>query len=115
GQSLRVVDDQVGSPTYAADLAGAIWHLVDADAAGTYHFCNEGICSWYQFAREILRQCGLTAELRPVTSREYPQKALRPAWSAMDTRLYREKTGQPVRPWPEALGRYLEQDPDLPA
>jgi dTDP-4-dehydrorhamnose reductase len=106
-ESLDVVNDQVGSPTYAVDLARAILHLVEVDAVGTFHFCNEGICSRYDFACEIVRQSNLSAEVHSVTSDRFPRPASRPAWSVLDTAQYRQTAGRPIRPWQEALADYL--------
>lgn len=106
-ESLEVVNDQVGSPTYAADLAQAIFHLVKVDAIGTFHFCNEGICSWYDFAIEIVRQSNLPAKVRPVGSDKFPRPASRPGWSVLDTAKYRQTTRRSIRPWQDALADYL--------
>ena len=106
-ESLEVVKDQVGSPTYAVDLAQAILHLVEVDAVGIFHFCNEGICSWYDFACEIVRQSSLPVEVRPVGSDGFPRPARRPAWSVLDTGKYQKATRQSIRPWQEALADYL--------
>lgn len=104
---LEVVTDQVGSPTYAVDLADAILHLVHAEANGIFHFCNHGSCSWYEFACEIVRQSNLTVEVRPVRSDRFARPATRPAWSVMDTSRYQQSTGQSIRPWQAALTDYL--------
>jgi len=106
---LRVVSDQVGSPTYAADVVEAAGLLLDAQASGTVHFHNAGHCSWYDFAAEIVRQSGLGAAVRAVGSEEYPRPACRPAWSVMSLDRYEQLTGQMPRPWPEALGAYLAE------
>jgi len=106
-ESLEVVNDQVGSPTYAADLAQAILHLVEVDAVGIFHFCNEGICSWYDFAGAIVRQSNLPVDVRPVGSDRFPRAARRPAWSVLDTGKYQKATRQTIRPWQEALADYL--------
>jgi len=106
-ESLEVVNDQVGSPTYAADLAQAILYLVEVDAVGTFHFCNEGTCSWYDFACAIVRQSNLPAAVRPVGSDKFPRPARRPAWSVLDTAKYRQTTGLSIRPWQDALADYL--------
>lgn len=106
---LEVVTDQIGSPTYAVDLADAIFHLVHANANGIFHFCNGGNCSWYEFACEIVRQSNLTVEIRPVTSEQFARPAVRPGWSVMDTGRYQQITGQSIRSWQEALADYLGQ------
>ena len=106
-ESLDVVNDQVGAPTYAVDLTQAIFHLVEVDAIGTFHFCNEGICSWYDFACEIVRQSNLSSEVRPVDSDKFPRPAPRPARSVLDTAKYQQTTRQSIRPWQDALADYL--------
>jgi dTDP-4-dehydrorhamnose reductase len=106
---LEVVKDQVGSPTYAADLAQAIIHLVNVGAEGIYHFANAGKCSWYEFAGEIVHQCGYRTKLKAITSAKLKRPARRPAWSVLDTTKYKRATGQPVRPWQEALADYLSK------
>ena len=104
---LEVVNDQVGSPTYTGDLVEALGHLVGVGARGTVHFRNEGSCSWYEFACEIVRQSGLATAVRPITSGQLKRAARRPAWSVLDISRYKELTGQGVRPWQEALAAYL--------
>lgn len=106
---LPVVSDQVGSPTYAADVVEAVGLLLEAQANGTVHFHNAGHCSWYDFAAEIVRQSGLGATVRPVGSEEYPRPARRPAWSVMSLERYEQLTGQAPRPWRAALGAYLAE------
>lgn len=83
---LSIIVDQVGSPTYAIDLAGAIIDLIDADIAayGTYHYSNEGLTSWYDFAKAIFEISDTTVKVNPIPSSAYPTKALRPAFSVMD-------------------------------
>jgi len=105
---LEVVNDQLGSPTYAVDLAQAIMHLVGAGGQGAYHFCNEGICSWYDFAVEIVRQAGLSTPVRPISSDRLDRPAKRPDWSAMDISQYKDETHQPVRRWQDALAEYMQ-------
>lgn len=105
---LEVVNDQLGSPTYAVDLAQAIMHLVGVGGQGAYHFCNEGICSWYDFAVEIVRQAGLSTPVRPISSDRLNRPAKRPDWSAMDISRYKDETHQPVRSWQDALAEYLQ-------
>ncbi len=100
---LRVVDDQVGCPTYAADLAGVLLTLAAGAQRGTYHFCNAGACSWNEFAREIVRLAGLTTPVLPMTTAELNRPAARPAYSVLDTSSLTQETGIVPRPWQEAL------------
>lgn len=110
-ERLTVVDDQRGSPTYAPDLAAALWRLLACGARGYVHFCNRGVCSWYEFAREIVRlgqAYGVLSNARkievlPCTTEEFPRPAPRPRFSAMDTARYTALTGETPRAWQDAL------------
>ena len=85
--SLKVVFDQVGTPTYAGDLADAISHIIETgqlDKQGIYHFSNEGVCSWYDFAKEICELSGNTCNIQPCHSDEFPSKVKRPHFSVLD-------------------------------
>ena len=107
--SLTVVDDQIGSPTYTFDLARLLADMIETDRYGRYHATNTGLCSWYEFACEIFRQAGMKVKVSPVSSQEYPAKARRPANSRMDQRKLGENGFEPLPPWQDALGRYLEE------
>lgn len=110
---LRVVDDQIGRPTSAADLADALLVVAGAfqekrDVSGTYHFANSGETSWFGFAEEIFeaaRQLGesLTPRIVPIPTSEFPAPALRPAYSVLDTTGFTERFGVVPRHWREAL------------
>lgn len=107
--SLTVVDDQVGSPTYTCDLARLLVDMIETDRYGRYHATNEGLCSWYEFACEIFRQAGMKVNVSPVDSASYPSKAKRP----MNSRMSKEKldvNGFVRLPtWQDALSRYLQE------
>lgn len=105
---LKVVDDQVGSPTYSRDLATAIHRLVQADARGILHITNSGSCSWFAFAREILRKAGRGTPVLPITAAESARPAKRPAYSVLspaplDAYCIR------LRSWQDALDAYLQE------
>lgn len=107
--SLNVVADQVGTPTYAEDLAQAIVKIIESDDrveyAGIYHFSNAGVCSWFDFATEIVRLSGLNCKVNPVTTAEYPTKTVRPAYSVLDKTKIQKIFGVEVPGWKEALER----------
>ena len=110
---LEVVDDQLGNPTNAVDLAHVLLQLAATQEYGVYHCTGEGICSWYDFASAIIAEGGVEATVSPCTSAEYkekhPESADRPAWSALDNRMLRCTVGNPVRPWQEALHAFFER------
>jgi len=106
--SLRVVADQVGSPTFCDDLAEALLELVDAEAGGVLHAANSGSTSWHGFAVEIVRLIGAEVAVHAVTTADYPRPAKRPAYSVLDTSRLAAVIGRPLPPWQEALARYLE-------
>lgn len=108
GGPLRVVNDQVGSPTYARDLAEAIRQLLSRQLAGVYHVTNAGSCSWYAFAEAILQQAGLaTVPVSPMTTAELDRPAPRPAFSVLANHAWAAAGLRPLRPWPEALAAML--------
>jgi dTDP-4-dehydrorhamnose reductase len=103
---LEVVDDQRGSPTYAADLAHVIVQLCHAGAQGIVHATNRGECSWFEFAREIVAGAALHAVVRPTTSDKFIRPAERPKYSVMSSRSL-DRYGVVMPSWQDALRRYL--------
>lgn len=106
--TITVVNDQFGSPTYTYDLARLLVDMVQTDKYGIYHATNEGICSWYEFACEIFRQAGLDVKVVPVTTAEYGAKAARPYNSRMSKEKLTENGFERLPSWQDALKRYLE-------
>jgi len=106
---LKVVHDQIGSPTYTLDLARFLLELVRTDYFGIYHASNSGICSWYEFAKAIFEERGLNVQVEPCTTEEFPRPAPRPAWSVLDQGAIRAHGFKPIRPWREALRSFLQQ------
>lgn len=109
GETLRVVDDQVFAPTYAPDLAAALWALVDAGTRGLVHVTNEGSCTWHALAQEALRAAGLPAHVEPITSAELGLAAPRPPYSVLSTAHYRSLGFAPLRAWPDALAELVSR------
>ena len=107
--TLRVVHDQIGTPTSTVELTKAIFKLLASDAYGTYHGTCQGQCSWYDFACEIFRQAGKNIKVIPVTTEEFPRPAKRPAHSVLDNYMLRMTVGDPMSTWQEALQEYLKQ------
>jgi len=106
---LSVVNDQIGSPTYTHDLACAIRDLVRKDVRGTVHITNEGSCSWFDFAREILAQSGRgSVPIHPITTDQSARPARRPAYSVLSSASLRA-FGIRLRPWQDALRAFLEE------
>ena len=109
--NLTVVSDQIGTPTYAEDLAKAIVKIMANDDRveheGIYHYSNAGVCSWYDFAVEIVRLSGLNCRVNPVTTAEYPTKTHRPAYSVLDKTKIKHTFGVEVPEWQEALRRMM--------
>lgn len=105
---ISVVNDQRGSPTYTIDLARAIIQLCRMNAKGIVHITNAGDCSWFEFAQEIVQEAGLPAEVRPVSTAQFPRPAKRPPYSVLSP-VSRETLGIPMPDWRDALARYLEE------
>jgi dTDP-4-dehydrorhamnose reductase len=111
---LNVVADQIGSPTYAADLANALIQVVKCIQNGksfqqVYHYSNAGVISWYDFAVAIRDMAGLTCQVNPIPSSAYPTPAKRPGYSVMDCADLVRDFGIELKPWQESLQRCIEQ------
>ncbi len=109
--SVRVVNDQIGTPTYMSDLSRLLVDMVETDKYGYYHATNEGgYISWYDFVKEIYRQAGLSTEVIPVSTEEYGlSKARRPFNSRLDKSKLVEMGFKPLPTWQDALARYLKE------
>ena len=107
--TVRVVNDQIGTPTYTYDLARLLVDMIESDKYGYYHATNEGgYISWYDFTCEIFRQAGYSTKVIPVTTEEYGlSKAARPFNSRLDKHKLVENGFQPLPSWQDALSRYL--------
>lgn len=104
---ISVVCDQIGSPTYTADLAPLLCDMIETAKYGIYHATNEGTCSWAEFAEEIFRLAGKKVIVRPVTSEEYPAKAKRPGNSRLGRAKLKEKGFVRLESWQDAVRQYL--------
>jgi dTDP-4-dehydrorhamnose reductase len=111
-KELRVVADQLGSPTYTRDLAKAISDLIVSGRLlpGVYHLANSGVCSWAELATEALRLAGRHARVVPIPAAEWPSPTRRPAYSALCSRWLELQGLPPLRPWQEALARFVRED-----
>ena len=125
--SLSIVNDQIGSPTYTKDLVEVLKALVNSRLSvasssyqlpatnykliepGTYHFSGSGACSWYDFAKYIFEVAEIKIELAPITSDQYPQKAKRPTWAYMSKDKIEKALEIKVRPWQEMVKEYLDK------
>lgn len=106
--TITVVNDQIGSPTYTADLAKLLIDMAETEQYGVYHATNEGFCSWYAFACQIFKEAGKEQmKVIPVSSSEYPAKAIRPENSRMSKQKLVENGFQKLPSWQDALKRYL--------
>ncbi len=111
GGVLRVVDDQVGAPTWTMDLADALERLLKTEAFGTYHLSGGGQTSWFGFARSVLDQVGLTTAVIPVSTRDWGAPAPRPSFSVLRADNWRHLGEPPLPDWEDALRRYLGSEP----
>lgn len=110
-ENLSVVYDQIGSPTYAADLALTIIKIIVSEFyPGIYHYSNEGVCSWYDFTKAIHRLAGIEGcNVSPIESKEYPTRAERPHYSVLNKRKIKEKFNITIPHWEDSLGRCIEK------
>ena len=110
--SLNVVADQIGTPTYAADLADAIVKILPqmtSENSGVYHFTNEGVCSWYDFASEIMELSNLKCVVNPIKSSQYPTPASRPFYSVLDKDKIKQVFGINIKHWKDGLKRCISE------
>ena len=110
--SLSVIFDQIGSPTYAKDLAHAISLIIERNMLnqqGIYHYSNEGVCSWFDFAKEICELSGHNCNITPIHSQEYPSKVTRPHYSVLDKTKFKETFGIPVPYWKDSLKKCINE------
>ena len=108
---LKVVDDQICTPTASVDLAHAIQALINTDAYGLYHATNSGSTSWYDFAREIFRLAKSDTQVSPVTSAQFGAKAARPSYSVLNQQKLSKVLGFELQTWQQALAQYLSERP----
>lgn len=115
--TLSVVNDQIGTPTYAVDLANALLKItttcyaepVEATYYGIYNFSNEGQCSWYEFAAAIFAQKEITINLKPIPTSAYPTPAKRPAYSVLDKTKIKQVFDLEIKDWKESLNVCLSK------
>lgn len=107
--SLQVVNDQWGSPTYTCDLSFFLEELVSTGKYGIYHASNTGICTWYEFARAIFEEAKMAVKVDPCTTEQFPRPAPRPRYAAMEPMAIRVNGFTPIRHWREALRDFLYQ------
>ncbi|MGA5741609.1 dTDP-4-dehydrorhamnose reductase [Bacillus cereus] len=108
-KELGIVHDQVGSPTYTTDLARFIISLVQTDKYGVYHGSNSGVCSWYEFAKEIFKQSNIEILVNPLKTEDFPRPAARPKYSVLDKGMIEENGFESFQNWKEALKDFLKK------
>ena len=112
---LKVVNDQHGRPTYAPDLAGALWKLIACDARGTVHCANEGEATWFDVATAAVGAAGLRVRVEPCATTDMPRPAPRPAFSVLDCARYTTLVRSPMQPWAAGLAEYVRRTNRLTA
>ena len=111
-ESINVVSDQIGTPTYAADLASAIVKIIPQmteEKSGIYHFTNMGVCSWYDFATEIMELSGLNCLVNPIKTAQYPTPATRPSYSVLDKDVIKDIFDIKIPHWKDGLRRCISE------
>lgn len=113
-EELGVVFDQVGTPTYAVDLASSILAILKADSKGAftpgiYHYSNEGVCSWYDFALKIMNLAGLNCRVSPIETKDYPTPAVRPSFSVLNKAKIKKTYNVTIPHWEESLRVVIEK------
>jgi dTDP-4-dehydrorhamnose reductase len=111
GPTVRVVNDQVGSPTSAADLARALMHIIESEnfVPGIFHYCDEGQASWYQFAIAIRDLSDSSCQVIPISTIEFPTPARRPAFSLLDNSKIKKTYGLAIPDWKTSLGKCIQE------
>ena len=107
-ESLTIINDQVGSPTYTQDLAPLLVDMVETDKYGIYHVTNEGFCSWYEFANEIFKQSGIEVKTNPITTDQYPTAAARPLNSRLNKDKLKKAGFRTLPLWRQAVQQYIQ-------
>jgi len=106
--TISVVNDQIGSPTYTIDLAKAIAKLIKKPSYGIYHITNNGECSWYEYACQIFEMAGIEINVNPVSTEEYPQPAPRPKYSVLENYNWKMEGFSEIRDYKDALQDYMK-------
>ncbi|MFQ6581352.1 dTDP-4-dehydrorhamnose reductase [Priestia megaterium] len=108
-KQLNVVGDQIGSPTYTFDLARLLIEMIQSTEYGIYHATNEGFCSWAEFAKEIFKESNKNVTVEPISSEQYPTRAVRPKNSRMTKSKLAKKGFTPLPTWQDAVKRYVKE------
>ncbi len=106
---LKMVHDQVGSPTWTEDLCRATLALLEKNAVGTFHLANRGYCSWFTFASKIVQEAGLSVDLVPCSSEDFPRAARRPAYSVLSTEKAEKILGESLPSWEAGLKQFISE------
>lgn len=106
--AVRVVNDQIGSPTYTVDLAEALLHLIETEKYGIYHLSNSGVCSWYEFAKAIFEESGIELTVEPIPTEAFPRPAKRPKYTVLDHMAWRLNGFPPMPHWRDGLKRFFD-------